>query len=195
MSLQVEGASELLWNVARLLVRINYFDEERQKEFDKVLIPFLAFVGKKEKCNGTFVSSEVVGGLKSQGSDSLCHRELDFKDESASVSPHRKELLQDFAALTGGQVIAEGNEGEAQWNDIKKRYPIGTRVMARVTNMSHLGAFVEVEAGIDGLMLVSEINWPNENNPPSEGLSPGDEVEVEILGVDEQRRSISLGIR
>lgn len=85
--------------------------------------------------------------------------------------------------------------GEDPWVGVARRYPEGTRVVGRVTNIADYGCFVELEAGIEGLVHVSEMDWTNRNVHPSKIVSPGEEVEVMVLDIDEERRRISLGLK
>jgi len=85
--------------------------------------------------------------------------------------------------------------GEDPGVGIARRYPQGTRLFGKVTNLTDYGAFVEVEAGIEGLVHVSEMDWTNKNVHPSKVAQVGDEVEVMILEIDEERRRISLGMK
>jgi len=85
--------------------------------------------------------------------------------------------------------------GEDPWVGIARRYPQGTRLFGKVTNLTDYGAFVEVEEGIEGLVHVSEMDWTNKNVHPSKVTQVGDEVEVMILEIDEDRRRISLGMK
>ncbi|WPO98879.1 30S ribosomal protein S1 [Pseudomonas sp. HR96] len=85
--------------------------------------------------------------------------------------------------------------GEDPWVAIKARYPEHTRVMARVTNLTDYGCFAELEEGVEGLVHVSEMDWTNKNIHPSKVVQVGDEVEVMVLDIDEERRRISLGIK
>jgi len=85
--------------------------------------------------------------------------------------------------------------GEDPWVGISRRYPQGTRLFGKVTNLTDYGAFVEVEQGIEGLVHVSEMDWTNKNVHPSKVVQLGDEVEVMILEIDEDRRRISLGMK
>ncbi|MDX9700187.1 MAG: 30S ribosomal protein S1 [Rhodocyclaceae bacterium] len=85
--------------------------------------------------------------------------------------------------------------GEDPWVGISRRYPQGTRLFGHVTNITDYGAFVEVEQGIEGLVHVSEMDWTNKNIHPSKVVQLGDEVEVMILEIDEDRRRISLGMK
>ncbi len=85
--------------------------------------------------------------------------------------------------------------GEDPWVGISRRYPAGTRLFGKVTNLTDYGAFVEVEQGIEGLVHVSEMDWTNKNIHPSKVVQLGDEVEIMILEIDEERRRISLGMK
>ncbi len=85
--------------------------------------------------------------------------------------------------------------GEDPWVDIKARYPESTRVTARVTNLTDYGCFAELEEGVEGLVHVSEMDWTNKNVHPSKIVQVGDDIEVMILDIDEERRRISLGIK
>ncbi|MCP5160637.1 MAG: 30S ribosomal protein S1 [Hahellaceae bacterium] len=85
--------------------------------------------------------------------------------------------------------------GEDPWVAIKARYPENTRVTARVTNLTDYGCFAELEEGVEGLVHVSEMDWTNKNIHPSKVVQVGDEVEVMVLDIDEDRRRISLGIK
>jgi small subunit ribosomal protein S1 len=85
--------------------------------------------------------------------------------------------------------------GEDPWVGLGRRYPTGTRLFGRVTNLTDYGAFVEIESGIEGLVHVSEMDWTNKNVHPSKVVQLGDEVEVMILEIDEDRRRISLGMK
>ena len=85
--------------------------------------------------------------------------------------------------------------GEDPWVSIAQRYPKGSRIAGRVTNIADFGAFVEIEEGVEGLVHVSEMDWTNRNIHPSRVVQIGDETQVMILDVDEERRRISLGIK
>ncbi len=85
--------------------------------------------------------------------------------------------------------------GEDPWVGLGRRYPQGTRLFGKVTNLTDYGAFVEIEQGIEGLVHVSEMDWTNKNVHPSKVVQLGDEVEVMILEIDEERRRISLGMK
>ena len=85
--------------------------------------------------------------------------------------------------------------GEDPWADIANRYPEGTRLQGRVTNLTDYGCFVEIEEGVEGLVHVSEMDWTNKNVHPSKVVNLDDVVEVMVLEIDEERRRISLGLK
>jgi small subunit ribosomal protein S1 len=85
--------------------------------------------------------------------------------------------------------------GEDPWQNIARRYPAGTRVFGKVNNLTDYGCFVEIEEGVEGLVHVSEMDWTNKNVNPSKLVQLGDEVEVMVLEIDEERRRISLGMK
>jgi len=85
--------------------------------------------------------------------------------------------------------------GDDPWVGISRRYPTGTRMFGKVTNITDYGSFVEIEPGIEGLVHVSEMDWTNKNVNPGKVVALGDEVEVMVLEIDEERRRISLGMK
>ncbi|MEW8073705.1 MAG: 30S ribosomal protein S1 [Candidatus Thiodiazotropha endolucinida] len=85
--------------------------------------------------------------------------------------------------------------GDDPWVALARRYPEGTRLFGKVTNIADYGCFVEIEEGVEGLVHVSEMDWTNKNVHPSKIVSLGDEVEVMVLDIDEERRRVSLGIK
>jgi len=85
--------------------------------------------------------------------------------------------------------------GDDPWVSLGRRYPVGTRLFGKVSNLTDYGAFVEVEPGIEGLVHVSEMDWTNKNIHPGKIAQLGDEVEVMILEIDEDRRRLSLGMK
>lgn len=109
--------------------------------------------------------------------DEITVKIIKFDKESGRISLGLKQLSAD------------------PWDDIKSRYPAGTKVAARVTNLTDYGCFASIEDGVEGLVHVSEMSWTNKNIHPSKIVQIGDEVEVMILDVDEERRRISLGIK
>ncbi|MBC8211599.1 MAG: 30S ribosomal protein S1 [Gammaproteobacteria bacterium] len=85
--------------------------------------------------------------------------------------------------------------GDDPWTNLMRRYPEGSRLFGHVSNITDYGCFVEIEDGVEGLVHVSEMDWTNKNVNPSKTVSLGDEVEVMILEIDEERRRISLGMK
>ena len=85
--------------------------------------------------------------------------------------------------------------GDDPWDGIARRYPQGTRLFGKVTNITDYGAFVEIEPGIEGLVHVSEMDWTNKNVNPAKVVQVGDETEVMVLEIDGDRRRISLGMK
>ncbi len=85
--------------------------------------------------------------------------------------------------------------GDDPWSDLSRRYPVGARLFGTVSNITDYGCFVEVEDGVEGLVHVSEMDWTNRNVNPAKVVHTGDEVEVLVLDIDEERRRISLGMK
>jgi small subunit ribosomal protein S1 len=85
--------------------------------------------------------------------------------------------------------------GDDPWNDLSRRYPVGTRLFGTISNITDYGCFVEIEDGVEGLVHVSEMDWTNKNVNPAKVVHTGDEVEVMVLEIDEERRRISLGMK
>lgn len=85
--------------------------------------------------------------------------------------------------------------GEDPWQNIARRYPAGHRVFGKVNNLTDYGCFIEIEEGVEGLVHVSEMDWTNKNVNPSKVVQLGDEIEVMVLEIDEERRRISLGMK
>ncbi len=85
--------------------------------------------------------------------------------------------------------------GEDPWGNLARRYPINTRLFGKVTNITDYGCFVEIEEGVEGLVHLSEMDWTNKNVNPGKLVQVGEEVEVLVLDIDEERRRISLGMK
>ena len=85
--------------------------------------------------------------------------------------------------------------GDDPWKDLARRYPQHTRIFGKITNIADYGCFVEIEDGVEGLVHVSEMDWTNKNVNPSRVVQVGEEVEVMVIEIDEERRRISLGIK
>ncbi|MEE4216405.1 MAG: 30S ribosomal protein S1 [Xanthomonadales bacterium] len=85
--------------------------------------------------------------------------------------------------------------GDDPWMDLSRRYPVSTRLFGKISNITDYGCFVEIEDGVEGLVHVSEMDWTNKNVNPAKVVHTGDEVEVMVLDIDEERRRISLGMK
>jgi small subunit ribosomal protein S1 len=85
--------------------------------------------------------------------------------------------------------------GDDPWKDLARRYPPQTRMFGKVTNIADYGCFVEIEDGVEGLVHVSEMDWTNKNVNPARVVSIGEEIEVMVIEIDEERRRISLGVK
>ena len=85
--------------------------------------------------------------------------------------------------------------GDDPWKDLARRYPQDTRIFGKITNIADYGCFVEIEDGVEGLVHVSEMDWTNKNVNPARVVQVGEEVEVMVIEIDEERRRISLGIK
>jgi small subunit ribosomal protein S1 len=85
--------------------------------------------------------------------------------------------------------------GDDPWHDLARRYPPDTRLFGKVTNIADYGCFVEIEEGVEGLVHVSEMDWTNKNVNPAKVVSIGEEIEVMVIEIDEERRRISLGVK
>tara|TARA_R110001583_G_scaffold32483_2_gene110767 strand:- start:186 stop:1868 length:1683 start_codon:yes stop_codon:yes gene_type:complete len=109
--------------------------------------------------------------------DEITVKVIKFDKESGRLSLGLKQLQED------------------PWADIKQRYPANSKIKARVTNLTDYGCFASLEDGVEGLVHVSEMSWTNKNIHPSKVVQVGDELEVMVLDVDEERRRISLGIK
>ena len=90
---------------------------------------------------------------------------------------------------------ASSNLATIPWQDLARRYPPQTRLFGKITNIADYGCFVEIEEGVEGLVHVSEMDWTNKNVNPARVVQVGEEVEVMVIEIDEERRRISLGIK
>ncbi|AEK58043.1 MULTISPECIES: 30S ribosomal protein S1 [Acidithiobacillus] len=135
------------------------------------------------------------------GIDGLLHitdmgwRRVKHPSEVVSAGDEVRVMVLKFDRERGRISLGMKQLGEDPWQDISRRYPEGTRIFGKVTNITDYGAFVEIEEGVEGLVHVSEIDWTNKNLNPAKALHLGQEVEVMVLDIDEERRRISLGIK
>jgi small subunit ribosomal protein S1 len=142
---------------------------------------------------GAFVD---LGGI-----DGLLHitdmswKRIKYPSEVVSVGDEIKVKVLKFDSEKKRVSLGLKQLAEDPWVNISRRYPVGTRLFGKVTNLTDYGCFVEIEDGIEGLVHVSEMDWTNKNVQPSKVVALGDEVEVKVLEIDEERRRISLGIK
>ncbi len=142
---------------------------------------------------GAFVDLGGIDGLLHI--TDLAWRRVKHPSEVLSVGDEVTAKVLKFDAEKNRVSLGMKQLGEDPWVGIARRYPQGTRLFGKVTNLTDYGAFVEVESGIEGLVHVSEMDWTNKNVHPSKVVQVGDEVEVMILEIDEERRRISLGMK
>ena len=142
---------------------------------------------------GAFVDLGGIDGLLHI--TDLAWRRVKHPTEVVNVGDEVTAKVLKFDAEKNRVSLGLKQLGEDPWVGIARRYPQGTRLFGKVTNLTDYGAFVEVEAGIEGLVHVSEMDWTNKNVHPSKVVQVGDEVEVMILEIDEDRRRISLGMK
>jgi small subunit ribosomal protein S1 len=135
------------------------------------------------------------------GVDGLLHitdmawRRIKHPSEIVNVGDERDVKILKFDRERNRVSLGLKQLGDDPWVDITGRYPEGLRVVATVTNLTDYGCFAELEEGVEGLVHVSEMDWTNKNIHPSKVVQVGDEVEVMVLDIDEERRRISLGIK
>src|SRR5690242_5601459 len=142
---------------------------------------------------GAFVDLGGIDGLLHI--TDLAWRRVKHPSEVLSVGDEVEAKVLKFDAEKNRVSLGLKQLGEDPWVGIARRYPQGTRLFGKVTNLTDYGAFVEVEAGIEGLVHVSEMDWTKQNGHTWKVVQVGDEVEVMILEIDEERRRISLGMK
>jgi len=142
---------------------------------------------------GAFVD---LGGI-----DGLLHitdmawRRVRHPSEVVTVGQELQAKVLKFDAEKNRVSLGIKQLGDDPWHGVSRRYPQSTRLFGKVTNIADYGAFVEIEPGIEGLVHVSEMDWTNKNVSPSKIVALGDEVEVMVLEIDEDKRRISLGMK
>lgn len=135
------------------------------------------------------------------GVDGLLHitdmswKRIKHPSEILSIGDEIKVKILKFDRDNARVSLGLKQLGDDPWSDITNRYPIGTRLQGRVTNITDYGCFVEIEEGIEGLVHVSEMDWTNKNVNPNKVVHLGQEVEVVVLDIDGERRRISLGLK
>jgi small subunit ribosomal protein S1 len=142
---------------------------------------------------GAFVD---LGGI-----DGLLHitdmawRRIKHPSEMVNIGDEVEAVVLKFDQEKNRVSLGMKQLGEDPWVGLARRYPTGTRMFGKVANLTDYGAFIEIEEGIEGLVHVSEMDWTNKNVNPSRTLNLGDEMEVMVLEIDEERRRISLGMK
>ena len=142
---------------------------------------------------GAFVDLGGIDGLLHI--TDLAWRRVRHPSEVLNVGDEVTAKILKFDAEKNRVSLGMKQLGDDPWVGIARRYPAGTRLFGKVTNLTDYGSFVEIEQGIEGLVHVSEMDWTNKNIHPSKVVQLGDEVEVMILEIDEERRRISLGMK
>jgi small subunit ribosomal protein S1 len=142
---------------------------------------------------GAFVDLGGIDGLLHI--TDLAWRRVKHPSEVLSVGDEVQAKVLKFDQEKNRVSLGMKQLGEDPWVGLSRRYPPGTRLFGKVSNLTDYGAFVEIESGIEGLVHVSEMDWTNKNVHPSKVVQLGDEVEVMVLEIDEDRRRISLGMK
>jgi small subunit ribosomal protein S1 len=142
---------------------------------------------------GAFVDLGGVDGLLHI--TDLAWRRVKHPSEVLAVGDEVEAVVLKFDQEKNRVSLGIKQLGDDPWVNLSRRYPQGTRLFGKVTNLTDYGAFVEIEQGIEGLVHVSEMDWTNKNVHPGKVVQLGDEVEVMILEIDEERRRISLGMK
>ena len=142
---------------------------------------------------GAFVDLGGIDGLLHI--TDLAWRRVKHPSEVLSVGDEVEAKILKFDQEKNRVSLGLKQLGDDPWIGLSRRYPQGTRLFGKVTNLTDYGSFVEIEQGIEGLVHVSEMDWTNKNVHPSKVVALGDEVEVMILEIDEARRRISVGMK
>jgi small subunit ribosomal protein S1 len=180
--------------VSRRAVVESEHSEEREQLMDKLQEgAILKGVVKNLTDYGAFVD---LGGI-----DGLLHitdmawKRVRHPSEVVNVGDELDVRVLKFDRERNRVSLGLKQLGEDPWDNIARRYPANSRVFGKVSNVTDYGAFVEIEPGVEGLVHVSEMDWTNKNVNPSKIVQVGDEVQVMVLDVDEERRRISLGMK
>ncbi len=180
--------------VSRRAVLEESMGEEREKLLSNLKEgTVLKGIGKNITDSGAFVDLCGIDGLLHI--TDLAWRRVRHPSEVLNVGDEIEAKVLKFDQEKNRVSLGLKQLGEDPWVGISRRYPQGTRLFGKVTNITDYGAFVEVEQGIEGLVHVSEMDWTNKNIHPTKVVQLGDEVEVMILEIDEDRRRISLGMK
>ncbi len=180
--------------VSRRAVVEEEFSEEREKLLERLVEgAVVPGVVKNLTDYGAFVD---LGGI-----DGLLHitdmawRRVRHPSEVVNVGDEMEVRVLKFDRERMRVSLGLKQLGEDPWVNISRRYPVSSRVFGKVSNVTDYGCFVEIEPGVEGLVHVSEMDWTNKNVNPAKVSQVGDEVEVMVLDVDEERRRISLGMK
>ena len=180
--------------VSRRAVLEETLGEERQKLLETLREgAVVKGIVKNITDYGAFVDLGGIDGLLHI--TDLAWRRVKHPSEVLSVGDEVEAKVLKFDQEKNRVSLGLKQLGDDPWVGLGRRYPQGTRLFGKVTNLTDYGAFVEIEQGIEGLVHVSEMDWTNKNVHPSKVVSLGDEVEVMILEIDEDRRRISLGMK
>lgn len=167
---------------------------------------------EREELLGSLEENQVIKGVVKNltdygafvdlgGIDGLLHitdmswKRVKHPSEVVNIGDEISVVILKFDRERGRVSLGLKQLGSDPWADLIRRYPIGTRMSGKVTNVTDYGCFVEIENGVEGLVHVSEMDWTNKNISPSKIVQAGTEVEVMVLDVDTERRRISLGIK
>ncbi|MBC7728743.1 MAG: 30S ribosomal protein S1 [Microbacteriaceae bacterium] len=142
---------------------------------------------------GAFVDLGGIGGLLHI--TDMAWRRVRHPSEVVQVGQELSAKVLKFDAEKNRVSLGIKQLGDDPWHGVSRRYPSSTRLFGKVTNIADYGAFVEIEPGIEGLVHVSEMDWTNKNVAPAKIVALGDEVEVMVLEIDEDKRRISLGMK
>jgi len=180
--------------VSRRAVVEKEFSEEREK--------LLETLKEGEKVRGIVKNLTDYGAfLDLGGIDGLLHitdmawKRVKHPSEVVEIGQEIDVVVLKFDREKNRVSLGLKQMGDDPWENIMRRYPEGTRLFGHVSNITDYGCFVEIEDGVEGLVHVSEMDWTNKNVNPNKVVTLGDEVEVVILEIDEERRRISLGMK
>jgi small subunit ribosomal protein S1 len=180
--------------VSRRAVVEKEFSEEREK--------LLETLKEGERVRGIVKNLTDYGAfLDLGGIDGLLHitdmawKRVKHPSEVVEIGQEIDVVVLKFDREKNRVSLGLKQMGDDPWENLMRRYPEGTRLFGHVSNITDYGCFVEIEDGVEGLVHVSEMDWTNKNVNPNKVVTLGDEVEVVILEIDEERRRISLGMK
>ncbi|MCP4767984.1 MAG: 30S ribosomal protein S1 [Gammaproteobacteria bacterium] len=180
--------------VSRRAVVEKEFSEEREK--------LLETLKEGERVRGIVKNLTDYGAfLDLGGIDGLLHitdmawKRVKHPSEVVEIGQEIDVVVLKFDREKNRVSLGLKQMGDDPWENLMRRYPEGQRLFGHVSNITDYGCFVEIEDGVEGLVHVSEMDWTNKNVNPNKVVTLGDEVEVVILEIDEERRRISLGMK